>query len=147
MRRRVLKGVKGVYVLTESLPLVAKELGITERSLKTEVELKLRLAGIGVYSREEWLKNPLEISTLYINLNITSGTIRGMRHYPFHISINLRDVVYIQRSLSRTLLTTWSEGILGAYSTKEVELGRINKALKTITDIFLNYYLAVNPKK
>jgi len=145
-RREPLKGIKGVYVLIESLPPDAKELGITKESMKTKTELNLRLAGIRVYSREDWRKNPGAISTLYVNLNTVGfGTVKGA--YAYNISFSLRDVAYITRSSRPDLVTTWSGSRLGVYNNKLDGLEAINKSFKVVIDIFLNDYLAVNPKK
>jgi len=92
-------------VLIEELTPAAKELGITKELLKTDVELKLRFAGIRVYNREEEMfKNPVKISSLYINLNVISGTAGGVNIYPYHIYIALKDEVYIKR-ISTLLLS------------------------------------------
>jgi len=144
--RAPLKGIKGIYVSIERLRPDAKELGITKESLKTKVELKLRLAGIKVYSREEWLNSYGAISNLYVNLN-TIGLERVMGAYAFNISFSLQDMAYITRSSRPKVVITWSESRLGVYNTKKNGLEEINKGFKEVTDIFLNDYLAVNPKK
>jgi hypothetical protein len=43
-----LKGIGAVAVLVEYLPTGAKTLGLTEETIQTDVELKLRLAGMRV---------------------------------------------------------------------------------------------------
>lgn len=146
IRREALKGIKGVSVLIEDLSPVAKELGITKESLNTEVELKLRLAGIKVYSSEEWLNSHGAISTLYVNLHTVGfGGVRGA--YAYNIEFLLQDVAYITRSSRTDLVITWRDSRLGVYNTKKDGLEAINKSFKVVTDIFLNDYLAVNPKK
>ena len=146
-RREKLKGIEGVYVLIESLPPVTKELGITKELVKTEVELKLRLAGIRIDSREELLKVATTATTyLYVNLNTISYTVGGVNIYAFNISISLSDKVHIARNSMYTLAETWRDGIL-MISTKDNGLRKIREGLKRLLDTFLNDYLAVNPKK
>lgn len=147
-QREPLKGIQGIYVSIEQLHPDAKELGITRESLKTEVELKLRLAGIRIdNSREELLKLATTATPyLYVNLNIKNSTVGGVNIYTYNISISLIDKVYIARNSMYILATTWSRGVLGI-STKDNGLRHIREGLKKLLDRFLNDYLAVNPKK
>jgi len=150
MRREPLKGIQGIYVLIEFLPADAKQLGITKESLKTKVELKLRLAGIRILSSEEHLKSSETVSPssiLYVNLNIVSVTSRDTNIYASDISIELQEKATIKRNKLVDRVTVWKESTLGVYNTKEGTLKGIKESLKKNTDIFLNDYLAVNPKK
>jgi len=141
-QRGALKGIQGFHVSIENLPPVAKELGITKELLKTEVELKLRLAGIKIYSHEEYVKNLVGISSLYVNLNIV-GNNEGA--YVFNIYIALRELAYIQRTNKPSLATIWEYGYAGF--TPKASNSFIREELKRGLDTFLNDYLAVNPKK
>lgn len=144
LRREPLKGINGVFVMIEDLPPVAKELGITKESLKTEVELKLRLAGIRVYSKEEALENLSP--TLYVNFNTVENIIGGIKFYPFSISVEIVEPAQIRRNAYTTTVITWRKGAVGG-SKEENLIMQMRKALKIVTDPFLNDYLAVNPKK
>jgi len=142
--RETLKGIKGVYVLIEDLNPVAKKLGITEELLKTEVELKLRLAGIRIYSEEEMLE--YLYPALYVNLNTHKDTGSGIGFYAFSLEIAIKEAAYIKRNNRPDHVTTWNDGVLGFF-TKENSLELIREVLKRVLDRFLNDYLAVNPKK
>jgi len=137
-RREPLKGIKDIFVVIEDLPPVAKELGITEESLKTKVELKLRLAGIKI-PRSEEKDSPFVI--LYVKLNI----VRDKNIYAFNMDISLLEIVYIKRINQRRPASIWdySHVIL----TQKDSSSFIREELKRGLDIFLNDYLAVNPKK
>jgi len=130
----------------ESLPPEAKELGITKELLKTEAELKLRLAGIKVYSKKESLKGSTASQDLYVNINIIRLSLGGIIIYPFRIGISIDDDVYIERNSMRTTAEIWEYGTLGAI-TKKNALKHIRESMKRLLDVFLNDYLAVNPKK
>jgi len=142
IRREPLKGIQGISVLIESLRPVAKELGITRESLKTEVELKLRSAGIKIPRSEE---KDSPFGTLYVNVNI----IRDKNIYAFKIDIELHEIVYIKRINKRKLIRTpvriWDYGYVGLFHKDNSSF--IREELKRGLDRFLNDYLAVNPKK
>ncbi len=59
--RESLRGIPGVYVLIEHLNPDAESDGLTRTQLRTDVELKLRLAGIKVFTREERFLGPEEL--------------------------------------------------------------------------------------
>jgi len=136
-RREPLKGIKGVYVFIEDLPPDAKKLGITRESLKTEVELKLRLAGIKIPRRIK--DSPFGI--LSVSLNV----IGQNNIYIFNIDIEFKEIVYIKRINQRRPLTIWEYGYVGL--TPKASNSFIREELKRGLDKFLNDYLAVNPKK
>jgi hypothetical protein len=54
----ILRGISAVGVLIEGLPDGAKVLGLSEDMIKTDVELKLRLAGMRVTTMEDALNLP-----------------------------------------------------------------------------------------
>lgn len=51
-----LKGLKGVNVLVDNLKPDIEKDGLKTSSIQTDVELKLRMAGIKVLTFEEWEK-------------------------------------------------------------------------------------------
>jgi len=146
IRREPLKGIKGIYVVIENIKPEAIELGITRELLKTEVEPKLRLAGLIIHSREEYLKDSTTVQQLYVNLNILRIIFGDIIIYPFNIRIALSETVYIERDFTRSTAIRWNEASVGA-TTKENSLKLIREQLKILLDKFLNDYLAVNPKK
>jgi len=64
-----LKGISAVFVLVEDLPEGAR-LGLTDETIQTDVELKLRLAGIRVVTREESFKQPGS-PLFYVRVNLS----------------------------------------------------------------------------
>ena len=76
---RSLKDVSAVYVMVEDLDDDDKALELILETIQTDVELKLRLAGIRVMTKEEFLKSSSPY--LYVNVggvmvNPTYQTIR-----------------------------------------------------------------------
>lgn len=141
--RATLKGLKGIGVLVENLaPEVEKE-GLVKDQLQTDVESKLRKAGIKVLTKEESAKTPGE-PYLYININLNT-TKTESDIYPYSI-----DLLFIQKvSLLRdpkitTYAVTWSTGGVGSVG-KQI-LGQLRDNAKEVVDIFIKAYQAENPK-
>jgi hypothetical protein len=74
--RESLRGISALEVVVEDLPDGAKLLGLTKESIQTDVELKLRLAGIRVVTQKEDLQLP-GMPTLYVGVNLTNGAGAG----------------------------------------------------------------------
>ena len=141
--RATLKGVKGVGILVENLSQEVEREGITKNQLQIELEFKLREAGIKVLTKEECLTVPGE-PYLYININLNTAKTEN-DVYPYSI-----DVMFIQKvSLVRdpqqtTYSVTWSTGGVGSIS-KQL-LNQLRSSVSDIVDIFIQAYLAENPK-
>ncbi len=132
-----LKGIKTVYVLIEHLSGGATELGLTDDTVQTDVELKLRLAGLVVVTHEEGFKVPGS-PHLYVNLNVTNGAEAASVH------LELQQNATLERNGQLAFgVGTWSRGKLIAHPSDRV----IRDEIKDLTDQFLNDWLAANPKK
>ncbi|MGO9641717.1 MAG: hypothetical protein ACLP1Y_10475 [Candidatus Acidiferrales bacterium] len=132
-----LKGIRTVYVLIEDLPDGAKVLGLSGDAIQTDVELRLRLAGIHVVTQEEGLKLP-GAPHLYVNVNLTDDA-RALG-----IDVQLAQNVLLERnSLFVPSAATWSKGFTGENPTAQI----IRDRIKDLVDMFLNDWLSVNPKK
>lgn len=136
-----LKGLKGVYVLVESIPSEIIEEKLTKEQIQTDVELKLRLAGIKVVPREERFSTP-GWPTLYINVN---AILRKEGLVVYNIHIQLEQSVYLKRATKTEITaTTWSNGSIGFVGLGKMR--EIRDSIKDMVDIFINDYLSVNPK-
>jgi hypothetical protein len=136
-----LKGLKGVYVLVESIPPGIKEEKFTNEQIQADVESKLRLAGIKVVPGEERFGIP-GWPTLYINVNAILQK-EGLVIYNIHIQ--LEQNVYLKRDTKTEITaTTWSNGSIGVVGLAKI-IG-IRDSIKDMVDIFINDYLSVNPK-
>src|SRR5690349_16556496 len=65
--RKTLAGLTGVYVSVENIPDEAQHDGLDTTRIRTDVELKLRQAGITVLTRPEWLSTAAA-PYLYVNV-------------------------------------------------------------------------------
>jgi hypothetical protein len=140
--RNTLRGLSGVYVMPEN-PQEEDAIkgGLSEDATRTDVELKLRVAGIRVLSREEW-EQELGRPYLYVRLNVVKGGVLG--GYMYDITLEFKQYVTLVRSPSAQAYgATWSTGYMG-YTP---QLRDIRDRMKDRIDNFIDAYLSINPKK
>lgn len=132
-----LKGISAVYVLVEEIPDGAKILGLTKETIQTDVELKLRLAGVGVLTADEAF-NVHGFPHLYVQVNLTRGAEAAS------IDVEMMQNARLERNGDLAVgVSTWSTGILLANPTAQ----GVRDDVKDSVDKFLNAWLSVNPKK
>jgi hypothetical protein len=129
--RQSLVHISSLDVVIEGLPSGASRIGLTKEVIQTDVELKLRLAGIHVGSQA--------LQYLYVNTNVSNDASAAS------FIIELRQPATLVRDPKITALgaTTWS---LSGLITNPTGDG-IRSIIKDQIDHFLNAWLAVNPKK
>ncbi len=140
--RETLSGLDGVKVHVEPLKPERGGYELDTTRVKTDVELKLRLAGIKVLSHEEWLQskgNPC-----------ISLTIKVAEYpYPpgswvFSANLQLVEFAFLLRKPSERTVITWQSG---GYTGITTDISAAIRAeVKDQADKFINAYLAANPK-
>lgn len=137
-----LRGLSGVSVTVEALSPATEEAGLTKADVLTDVELKLRLAGIPVLNEKQWIEAP---GAPYLYLAVTvSNRSNGL--WAFSISVELMQRVVLERRPESGLFaSTWSTDYVGSVGSTNIRSVREN--IKDQIDKFINAYLAVNPKK
>jgi hypothetical protein len=111
--------------------------------LKTDIELKLRLAGIKVLSQEEFAQGIDAILYVYIIINYDRS--KKFAHYSLQMAL-IQSVVLLNNTNLGCYAKTWDVIWIGGASRKEV-VGVIRNNTKDRTDEFINKYLAVNPRQ
>jgi len=143
-QRKTLAGLQAVYVTIETLDSEVERDGLSESAIQTDVELKLRQAGIPVLTHEQWLRTPGK-AWLYLNVNVHKEQSWG--GYVYGIKLHLIQEVTLTRA-PRTITdaATWEAvgkvGIAG-----QARLSSIRDSAKDMVDQFINAHLAANPKK
>jgi hypothetical protein len=129
--RRSLQGIGSLHVVVEQLPEGARQLGLSEESLRTDVELKLRRNGITVTD----VKGSQAL--LYVAVNVVPGGGAASLYVAVEQPARLLcdDSIYVTA-------TTWSTA--GAVANPEAKF--IRDRVGDLMDQFLNAWLAVNPK-
>jgi hypothetical protein len=141
-----LMDLKGVAVVVKNLEPHVKETGLTSIQLKTDVELRLRKAGIPVLNDWDWAQTP-ETPYLYVNVNIHSITDKTTGYGPFLISVQLREWVNLRRKHQGPVRAiTWD-----ASSIVTAVTGGLRRAVHDnvgdMVDEFCNGWLLTNPKR
>jgi hypothetical protein len=147
--RETLRGIKGVRVVVESIEPEIEEAGLTRSQVQTDVELKLRTAGLNLLTPEERNKEIIRASGgayLYVNPHILKlhkiPSYFQVDVYVFSIDLEFYQAVYLMRNKKRAAALTWSTGVLGTNR----DLGKIRSEIKDRVDVFLDAWLSVNPK-
>jgi len=137
--RENLRGLPGVFVIVEELEPDIQRDGLTDTQLQTDVELRLRKAGIRVLTEKESFNVP---GKPYLYVQISSLITKG--GYAFHILIGLNEQAYFTRNNSLVHAYAWDQAGMGSTSTHDMIY--IRQKVGDLVDRFINDYLAVNPK-
>ncbi|MFQ5875317.1 MAG: hypothetical protein ACE5JL_16175 [Dehalococcoidia bacterium] len=141
---RTLSGLFGVEVVVENIKPEAERDGLTRAALQTDVELRLRQAGIRVLTKTQGLRTPGR-PWLYLNVSTLK---RSDGSYAYHASLGLKEYVRLERAPSRVeLAETWQTlGIIGTVGIQRLHTV-VREAVRDMVDAFINAYLAANPKR
>jgi len=142
-RRDSLKGLPGVRVIVETFSSAAEGAGFDHRTFQTDVELKLRMAGI--IATED-----IFFPMLYLNVNALHR--ERDRNGAYNTSLELVQRVRLESQLhsdrersseeasATVAATTWSTESVGVGSVTDARA-----AVRDLVDKFINDWLAVNP--
>jgi hypothetical protein len=137
-----LRGLKGVGVLVEvSGPETVRQ-SVSDVQLGADAAVRLRIAGIDVLSKEQFLKAP---GRPVLCLNVNALKVKTSGRYAYFIDISLKQNVYLERNpeIDGLQATTWSRKTAAVVS----DLHDIQaKAMELVGD-FIDAYISVSPKK
>jgi len=143
--RDSLQGLKGVFVVLEEIKPdgeSAERDGLSRLQIKTDIELRLRKAGIRVLNADEFSREPGK-PYLYVNL----GLFRiDDDQYVFTLHVDLLQDVRLNRNPAILCLgsRTWTS----PSSFGRVGIKRLNACRESVidrVDQFANAFLAANP--
>jgi hypothetical protein len=138
--RETLKGIKGLVVAVEALPAEAAGSGLTDDQLQTDVELRLRRAGINIMGPGSIVI--LDIDVRILKVQNTSNTDVG---YVYFIDVSLYQGAVVMSNSAAAIVRTWSISSLNTIGRLGLEK-EVRESLGDLVDKFLNAYLSVNPK-
>ena len=142
-----LRGLKGVFVLVETITGDAQRQGLTEGQLQTDAELRLRKANIRVASQAEATQSGNSDNIGILVINVGTMQVRDSL-YVTYISVDLRQSVRLVRDNSiivETAATYQTAALFGTVSSNNLRETVRNEVNDKI-DRFMNDYLAVNQK-
>lgn len=139
--RQSLIGLPGVNVLVEQIGSEAEKDGLTVDQIRTDVELRVRKAGIRVFNDEELSQIP-GAPFLYVNVSVIKTEDR---RYICSTAVKLLQHVTLLRDNSISLYgTTWDVGGFGLVAVNHMPRF-IRDGVADEVDRFINAYLSVNP--
>jgi hypothetical protein len=138
--RATLRGIEGVEVAIEDLTSEVERAGLTKQQLQTDVELRLRHAGIRVLTSEERLGTP-GLPWLYINVTVKLRPESELA--AFNINVELNQDASLKTDGSLATVSTWHYGATG--SIGKLRLSDIRDFVRDCVDKFINAYLSVHP--
>ncbi len=139
--RETLKGIKAVYPLI-TLEGAAQKLGLDKKELQRDVELKLRMAGIPIASRQEAFDQYLPTLNVLVAVEDTlweKGIVTKS------VEVSLFQDVWLRRDRTKlTSAATWKLGAIGYVQVGYSDY--VRQEVKDKVDAFVNAYLSVNPR-
>lgn len=137
--RRSLRGLNGIEVFVGTLPSEVEQNGLTKSAIQTDVELKLRQAGIPV------LDPKVGSPWLDVNVNVLSDSNSAIWTWTIRVELHQDAILTRDSSIFAKDAVTWGLGMFGQIGKQNLRSLRDN--IKDKVDQFINAYLAVNPKK
>ena len=132
-QRATLKGVTVVEVVVEAMDPVAEQDGLVRAQVQTEVELRLRQAGIPV--------GPTPTGHLYVNVD-TEKSDHGQT-YAYNVSVQyIQQVVLARDPTAPIFATTWETGGVGMIAASR--LREVRQDVANYLDRFVKAYLEQN---
>jgi hypothetical protein len=143
--RKTLIGIKGVHIMVEELqPNVlkyAKNQDVTKEELQRRIENQLRVAGIVILNRDEWLRT-IGRPLLYVDIN----THEFQKYqFAYDIRVEFRQIVSLEANPAVIAFApTWSLNMTGAVNAGTV--GTIYGNVRLLVGSFVSAYSSVNSK-
>ena len=135
-QRATLQGVTVVEVVVEAMDPVAEQVGLTRSQLQTDVEARLRQAGIPV--------GPSLTGHLYVNVDTFKGG-HGQT-YAYNVSVQyIQQVVLARDPKTPFFAATWEVGGVGMFAADR--LHEVRQDVANYVDQFIKAYLEQNPKR
>lgn len=139
-----LVGIKGISVDSLLLDETIKFTDLTQAKFRKDLQSKLHLAGINIYSEKEWFDSR-EKPGLRVEVSTISGTGNAGLFCTVSVSFHQRARL-IRSPFTSVFARTWNNDARGACS--ETELPKwIRKHVKDGVDIFIRDYRIANPKE
>ena len=138
-----LRGLTGVRVVVEAFAEDAVRDGLRKETVQTDVELKLRMAGIKVLSDKEYFAAEGK-PYLYIQVNLLKTPSAGIYSVSALVALK-QDVLLVRDLVAEVKATTWSAGSVSAIGAPR--LREVREHIKALVDEFTKAWLSVNPGK
>jgi hypothetical protein len=142
-QREVLRGLKGLKVVVESFPSDIERLGLTKRDVQSDVENRIRQAGIKVYPDFK----PPSMTALYVNIHVINPP-QARNILVYFINIMLMENSYLKREagtvgdLKEVRAADWIKAMVGFLPVTNIR--DIRKKLDAELSKFISDYFSMN---
>jgi hypothetical protein len=141
-----LTGISSFGVAIEGVDAANKIEPGLDRILKTDVELKLRLAGIKVQSSPSAKSNPDAIVAVNISFEKNPSHSGPVFNYIRYLNVSVVQVANLIRNGQPVMAITWTRSYY-QIGPMEGAKNELRGHLDNLIDELLNEYLTVNPKE
>jgi hypothetical protein len=132
-----LRGLESIQVVVEELQPEVEQNGLTAIAVRTDVELKLRQAGIRVLDTT---------AAIWLHVSVSVLTSKdGI--WPFMIQVELSQPVALARDPSILMASIYTWSVSGFGKVGRLNVRSLRDDVRDQVDKFINAYLAANPKK
>jgi hypothetical protein len=140
--RQNLRGLEGIYIITNTLENDIIKDGLSTDLLRTDIELRLIKAEITIWNKSDWLQQP---GKPYLSVYVFTLKIDNY-HYIYNIRVELvEDAQLVRRpKLEKITAVTWDSERLGIVTIQEMQ--KIRDSLGGLVSEFINDYSSMNPK-
>jgi hypothetical protein len=138
--QKALVGLEAVQVVVEGPGPEAERLGLSKNQIKTDVERRLRKAGVRVLTNQEQVETP-GAPHLYIKID---AIINKIGIFAYSASVDLIEIVTLFTG-ETAFATVWEKGEAGSVWLNNIN--QIQPRINRLVDRFTKDYLAANPKK
>jgi hypothetical protein len=138
IERATLTGLTTMSVVVEGLPPIAEKNGLTTATLQSDMERRLRQAGISI----------VEDADAYLYVHVTVADAGASLPLPYFVDVSLMQEVTLPRGIkTRTPLQcpTWGLNRLGLAGPTIVR-SAVTDRVTEFVDQFIAAYRSVNPK-
>ena len=142
--RKTLSALPGFYVAVEDMDTAAARVGVTAAVIQSDIESKLRSAGIKLYSQDDF-KNILEVPQLYVNINELAlhGAQAGL--FTYNASAEVRQAIKLSRdpSISSTSVTWRAPATVGTVGSDNFYTA-VRDVVREQVDLLITAYRDAN---
>ena len=142
--RKTLSALPGFYVAVEDMDTAAARVGVTAAVIQSDIESKLRSAGIKLYTQDDF-KNILEVPQLYVNINELAlhGAQSGL--FTYNASAEVRQAIKLSRdpSIASTSVTWRAPATVGTVGSDNF-YSAVRDVVRDQVDLLINAYRDVN---
>jgi hypothetical protein len=141
LEKASLVGMSRVYVAVTTTPQAEQD-GLTSDYIKTEVESRLRTAGIKVIDKAEWA-----IDDGILSITISALPIEKLPLYACSFVVDLKQTVIALRDRNTRMMgATWQAGGIAAFGKPQFKEA-VKRNTVEFVENFITDYKAANPRK